>query len=74
VNVDILMTTTSAAGTIGDFPREIWQGREGLGPGSRRDHPGSLHLHGRLKCHRNVQTLRDFVKEQGLRYYYDRSS
>jgi 3-isopropylmalate/(R)-2-methylmalate dehydratase large subunit len=23
------------------------------------------------KCHRNVQTLRDFVKEQGLKYYYD---
>src|SRR5205814_8944285 len=23
------------------------------------------------KCHRNVQTLRDFVREQGLRYYYD---
>jgi 3-isopropylmalate/(R)-2-methylmalate dehydratase large subunit len=24
-----------------------------------------------LKCHRNVQTLRDFVKQQGLKYYYD---
>ncbi|MEM9296497.1 MAG: aconitase family protein, partial [Planctomycetota bacterium] len=23
------------------------------------------------KCHRNIQTLRDFVKEQGLPYYYD---
>jgi 3-isopropylmalate/(R)-2-methylmalate dehydratase large subunit len=23
------------------------------------------------KCHRNVQILRDFVKEQGLPYYYD---
>ena len=23
------------------------------------------------KCHRNVQILRDFVKEQGLKYYYD---
>eukprot|EP00752_Nemacystus_decipiens_P014530 g12939.t1 len=23
------------------------------------------------KCHRNIQILRDFVKEQGIRYYYD---
>ena len=23
------------------------------------------------KCHRNVQILRDFVREQGLKYYYD---
>ena len=22
-------------------------------------------------CHRNVQMLRDFVREQGLKYYYD---
>jgi 3-isopropylmalate/(R)-2-methylmalate dehydratase large subunit len=24
-----------------------------------------------VMCHRNVQVLRDFVREQGLRYYYD---
>jgi 3-isopropylmalate/(R)-2-methylmalate dehydratase large subunit len=23
------------------------------------------------KCHRNIQILRDFVREQGLKYYYD---
>ncbi len=72
VNVDILMThDVCGPGTIGIFHEQfgkqakVWD----------RDRvvviPDHYIFTADGKCHRNVQTLRDFVKEQGLRYYYD---
>src|SRR6478609_6870962 len=72
VNVDILMThDVCGPGTIGIFHEKfgptakVWDGdRVVIIP----DH--YIFTADQL-CHRNVQILRDFVKEQGLRYYYD---
>ncbi len=72
VNVDILMThDVCGPGTIGIF-------HEKFGPTAKvwdRDRvviiPDHYIFTADEKCHRNVQTLRDFVREQGLRYYYD---
>jgi 3-isopropylmalate/(R)-2-methylmalate dehydratase large subunit len=72
VNVDVLMThDVCGPGTIGIF-------HEKFGRDARvwdRDRvviiPDHYIFTADEKCHRNVQILRDFVKEQGLRYYYD---
>ncbi len=72
VNVDVLMThDVCGPGTIGIFKQEF-------GPGARvwdADRvviiPDHYIFTADEKCHRNVQILRDFVKEQGLKYYYD---
>src|SRR3954449_3640885 len=72
VNVDILMThDVCGPGTIGIF-------KEKFGPGAKvwdGDRvviiPDHYIFTADQKCHRNVQILRDFVKEQGLKYYYD---
>jgi 3-isopropylmalate/(R)-2-methylmalate dehydratase large subunit len=72
VNVDILMThDVCGPGTIGIFHEKfgrqakVWD----------RDRvviiPDHYIFTADLKCHRNVQILRDFVREQGLKYYYD---
>ncbi len=72
VNVDVLMThDVCGPGTIGIF-------KEKFGPTAKvwdKDRvvivPDHYIFTADEKCHRNVQILRDFVKEQGLRYYYD---
>jgi 3-isopropylmalate/(R)-2-methylmalate dehydratase large subunit len=72
VNVDILMThDVCGPGTIGIF-------HEQFGRDARvwdRDRvviiPDHYIFTADEKCHRNIQILRDFVREQGLRYYYD---
>ncbi|HRK29881.1 MAG TPA: 3-isopropylmalate dehydratase large subunit [Tepidisphaeraceae bacterium] len=72
VDVDILMThDVCGPGTIGIFHErfgrqaKVWD----------RDRvvviPDHYIFTADDKCHRNVQILRDFVKEQGLKYYYD---
>ncbi|HEX7010732.1 MAG TPA: 3-isopropylmalate dehydratase, partial [Phycisphaeraceae bacterium] len=72
VGVDILMThDVCGPGTIGIFKKEfgsdarVWD----------RDRvviiPDHYIFTADGKCHRNVQILRDFVKEQGLPYFYD---
>ncbi|HEX8325878.1 MAG TPA: aconitase/3-isopropylmalate dehydratase large subunit family protein [Tepidisphaeraceae bacterium] len=72
VDVDVLMThDVCGPGTIGIFHKEfgrqakVWD----------RDRvviiPDHYIFTADDKCHRNVQTLRDFVGEQGLKYYYD---
>ncbi|WP_428938609.1 3-isopropylmalate dehydratase large subunit [Fontivita pretiosa] len=72
VDVDILMThDVCGPGTIGIFyekfgrDAKVWD----------RDRvviiPDHYIFTADEKCHRNVQILRDFVREQGLRYYYD---
>jgi 3-isopropylmalate/(R)-2-methylmalate dehydratase large subunit len=72
VDVDILMThDVCGPGTIGIF-------KERFGPTARvwdRERvviiPDHYIFTADEKCHRNVQILRDFVKEQGIRYFYD---
>ncbi|MBI1336334.1 MAG: 3-isopropylmalate dehydratase large subunit [Phycisphaera sp.] len=75
VDVDVLMThDVCGPGTIGIFkeqfsspgkPAKVWD----------RDRvviiPDHYIFTADDKCHRNVQILRDFVMEQGLKYYYD---
>jgi 3-isopropylmalate/(R)-2-methylmalate dehydratase large subunit len=72
VNVDVLMThDVCGPATIGIFQEQfgrhakVWD----------RDRvvviPDHYIFTADGKCHRNVQTLRDFVKEQGLKYFYD---
>jgi 3-isopropylmalate/(R)-2-methylmalate dehydratase large subunit len=72
VNVDILMThDVCGPGTIGIFKEKfgptakVWDGDRVV------IIPDHYIFTADQKCHRNVQILRDFVKEQGLRYYYD---
>jgi 3-isopropylmalate/(R)-2-methylmalate dehydratase large subunit len=72
VDVDILMThDVCGPGTIGVF-------KEQFGPTARVWDPDKVviipdhYIFTKEQiCHRNVQILRDFVKEQGLKYYYD---
>src|SRR3954462_7688162 len=72
VNVDILMThDVCGPGTIGIFHErfgrqaKVWdRDRAGIIPDHYIFTPAQ-------KRPRNLQILRDFVKEQGLRYYYD---
>src|SRR6185312_5239313 len=72
VNVDVLMThDVCGPGTIGIFHEKfgrtakVWN-RDGV-----VIIPDHYIFTADEKCHRNVQILRDFVREQGLRYYYD---
>jgi len=72
VDVDILMThDVCGPGTIGIF-------QERFGPDAKvwdADKvviiPDHYIFTAEEKCHRNIQILRDFVRQQGLRYYYD---
>ncbi len=75
VDVDVLMThDVCGPGTIGIFkeqfgrpdkPARVWD------PDRVVIIPDHYIFTADQKCHRNVQILRDFVKEQGLKYYYD---
>ena len=72
VNVDVLMThDVCGPGTIGIFhdkfgrDAKVWDGDRVV------IIPDHYIFTADEKCHRNVQILRDFVREQGLRYYYD---
>ncbi len=72
VDVDVLMThDVCGPGTIGIF-------KEQFGPSARVWDPDRVVIipdhyifTADQKCHRNIQILRDFVREQGLKYYYD---
>src|SRR6195952_1363646 len=72
VDVDVLMThDVCGPGTIGIFHKEfgrqakVWDGDRVV------IIPDHYIFTADEKCHRNIQTLRDFVSEQGLKYYYD---
>ena len=72
VDVDVLMThDVCGPGTIGIFHEKF--GREAKV--WDRDRvvviPDHYIFTADQKCHRNIQILRDFTKEQGLKYYYD---
>jgi 3-isopropylmalate/(R)-2-methylmalate dehydratase large subunit len=72
VDVDILMThDVCGPGTIGIFHEKFGRNAKVWDPDKVVIIPDHYIFTADLKCHRNVQTLRDFVREQGLRYYYD---
>jgi len=72
VNVDILMThDVCGPGTIGIFYEQFGKNARVWDPDRVVIIPDHYIFTADEKCHRNVQILRDFVRQQGLRYYYD---
>ncbi|HEY1686543.1 MAG TPA: aconitase/3-isopropylmalate dehydratase large subunit family protein [Tepidisphaeraceae bacterium] len=72
VNVDILMThDVCGPGTIGIFHEKFGRQAKVWDKDRVVIIPDHYIFTADQKCHRNVQILRDFVKEQGLKYYYD---
>ncbi|MEM6749518.1 MAG: aconitase family protein [Planctomycetota bacterium] len=71
-DVDVLMThDVCGPGTIGIFKKEFGKDARVWAPDRIPIIPDHYIFTADEKCHRNIQTLRDFVKEQGLPYYYD---
>jgi 3-isopropylmalate/(R)-2-methylmalate dehydratase large subunit len=72
VNVDTLLThDVCGPGTIGIFKREFGANARVWDPDRVVVIPDHYIFTADEHCHRNIQILRDFVREQGLRYYYD---
>lgn len=72
VNVDVLLThDVCGPGTIAIFKREFGQTAKVWDPSRVVIVPDHYIFTADEYCHRNIQILRDFVKEQGIRYYYD---
>ena len=72
VNVDILMThDVCGPGTIGIFHEKFGRSAKVWDKDRVVIIPDHYIFTADDKCHRNVQILRDFVREQGLKYYYD---
>jgi 3-isopropylmalate/(R)-2-methylmalate dehydratase large subunit len=72
VNVDVLMThDVCGPGTIAIFKREFGQQAKVWDPSRVVVIPDHYIFTADEHCHRNVQVLRDFVREQGIKYYYD---
>ncbi len=72
VDVDILMThDVCGPGTIGIFHEKFGRNAKVWDKDRVVIIPDHYIFTADEKCHRNIQILRDFVAEQGLRYYYD---
>ena len=72
MNVDVLMThDVCGPGTIGIFHEKFGNDAKVWDKDRVVIIPDHYIFTADQKCHRNVQILRDFVKEQGLQYYYD---
>ena len=72
VDVDVLMThDVCGPGTIGIFKKQFGKDAKVWDKQRVVIIPDHYIFTADEKCHRNVQTLRDFVKEQGLKFYYD---
>ena len=72
VDVDVLMThDVCGPGTIGIFKKEFGQDAKVWDNTRIPIIPDHYIFTADGKCHRNVQILRDFVREQGIKYYYD---
>jgi 3-isopropylmalate/(R)-2-methylmalate dehydratase large subunit len=72
VNVDVLMThDVCGPGTIGIFKREFGKDAKVWDPEKVVIIPDHYIFTRDQKCHRNVDILRDFVREQGIPHYYD---
>jgi len=72
VDVDILMThDVCGPGTIGIFKQHFGPNAKVWDPSRVVIIPDHYIFTANEQCHRNIQILRDFVKEQGIPYYYD---
>ncbi|MEX2212643.1 MAG: aconitase family protein [Phycisphaeraceae bacterium] len=72
VDVDVLMThDVCGPGTIGIFKERFGKNAKVWDPTRIPIIPDHYIFTADEKCHRNIQILRDFVKEQGIKYYYD---
>jgi 3-isopropylmalate/(R)-2-methylmalate dehydratase large subunit len=72
VNVDVLMThDVCGPGTIGVFKREFGKTAKVWDPGKIVIIPDHYIFTEDSMSNRNVDILRDFVKEQGIPYFYD---
>ena len=72
VNADVLMThDVCGPGTIGVFKREFGQNAKVWDPNKIVIIPDHYIFTADSKSNRNVDLLRDFVREQGLPYFYD---
>ncbi len=72
VGCDVLMThDVCGPGTIGIFKKEFGDDAKVWDNTRIPIIPDHYIFTADGKCHRNVQILRDFVKEQGIKYYYD---
>jgi len=72
VNVDVLMThDVCGPGTIGVFKREFGQNAKIWDPKKVVIIPDHYIFTSDSMSNRNVDILRDFVKEQGIEYFYD---
>jgi 3-isopropylmalate/(R)-2-methylmalate dehydratase large subunit len=72
VGVDVLMThDVCGPGTIGIFKQQFGEDAKVWDPDRVVIIPDHYIFTADDICHRNVQILRDFVAEQGIRYYYD---
>ena len=72
VNADILLThDVCGPGTIGVFQREFGRDAKVFDKEKVVLIPDHYIFTADEKAHRNVDALRDFVKEQGLPYFYD---
>ncbi len=70
--VDVLMThDVCGPGTIGIFKREFGKDAKVWDPEKVVIIPDHYIFTADDKCHRNVDILRDFVREQGIRHFYD---
>jgi len=72
VDVDILMThDVCGPGTIGIFKQHFGDNAKVWDPERVVIIPDHYIFTADQKCHRNIEILRDFVKEHGIKYYYD---
>ncbi len=72
VNADVLMThDVCGPGTIGVFKREFGQKAKVWNPANIVIIPDHYIFTADSKSNRNVDILRDFVREQGIQYFYD---
>ena len=72
VSVDVLMThDVCGPGTIGIFYEQFGKDAKVWDPSRVVIIPDHYIFTADEKCHRNVQILRDFAKQQNLKYYYD---
>ncbi|MEX0653431.1 MAG: aconitase family protein, partial [Phycisphaeraceae bacterium] len=72
VDVDVLMThDVCGPGTIGIFKKEFGENAKVWDNTRIPIIPDHYIFTADDKCHRNIQILRDFVVEQGIKYYYD---
>lgn len=72
INVDVLMThDVCGPGTIGIFHKEFGENARVFDPNKVVIIPDHYIFTADQKAHRNIDVLRDFVRQQGIAHYYD---